>query len=359
MPTIEASTAAPTWLMPLSRASERVLAQIGGLQSSWGATREELEAALDHLGEDLARICIEGSDTVLPPRSPLVHHRLCEVFRIELLNMFREDGARADEGAARGTLDLLWAVERYRVHLWPDEPEDLPRRLADPDAFELVVGVAHDLRSPLNSILFLSEVLRSGQSGPVTPHQRKQLALIYGATMGLISVANDVMELSRRHDPSEDEEISPFSIGRVYDTVHEMVRPIAEAKGIDLTFELPEFDHCQGRAGPLGRVLLNLTTNALKFTEVGTVTISARRTDRTHVHFSVRDTGRGMTPEMQGRLFQPFQRAASREGHFFAEAGLGLAIARRLVRSMGSDLTVESEVGKGTAFHFTLELPAI
>lgn len=357
MPAIETSTAAPSWLNALTRVTDRVSGQIGGLQSSWGATREELEVALEHLGEDLARICIEGSDTVLPPRTPLIHHRLCELVRSELLNLSR-DGELGEDGS-KGTLDLLWAIERYRVHLWPDEPEDLPRRLADPDAFELVVGVAHDLRSPLNSILFLSEVLRSGQSGPVTPHQRKQLALIYGATMGLISVANDVMELARRHDASEDEEISPFSIRRVYDTVHEMVRPIAEAKGIELSFELPDYDHCQGRAGPLGRVLLNLTTNALKFTEVGTVTVSARRTDRSHVDFTVRDTGRGMTPEMQGRLFQPFQRAASREGHFFAEAGLGLAIARRLVRSMGSDLTVQSEIGKGTAFQFTLDLPAI
>ena len=105
--------------------------------------------------------------------------------------------------------------------------------------------------------------------------------------------------------------------------------------------------------------MLNLTINALKFTEAGRVSVSAKRLDRTKIAFSVLDTGRGISPSVQAHLFQPFQRAGSRDRYFFAKAGLGLSIARRLVRSMGSELTFETEAGKGTVFSFTLELPSV
>jgi signal transduction histidine kinase len=341
----------------VGRLSER----LDQLEGTWMASRDEILAALEDIAVAVERGCSRSRRVVEPAqvRNPVLYGRLTEALRAELLDAWRPGTDRDALESSQALLTVLSALEAYRARLLPANRTDLAARLTDPDALELVVEVAHDLRSPLNSILFLAEVLRSEQSGPVSAHQRGQLGLIYGATMGMISVVNDVMELARDPDGTGDEEPSRFSIGRVFDSVRQVVRPIAEEKKIDLEFNLPDYDHCVGRPMSIGRVVLNLTINALKFTEVGGVTVSARRIDRSGVTFSVLDTGRGISPSVQAHLFQPFQRAGSRDRYFFAKAGLGLSIARRLVRSMGSELTFETEAGKGTVFSFTLDLPSV
>lgn len=343
-------------LWAVARVSER----LDGLAGAWMSSRDEILAALERIAGELERIGAGATPDAEPVRFPntLLHHRLIDALRGELLQAWRSGRDPQTADASEALLDVLWALDALHARLGRGR-SDLAARLADPDALELLVEVAHDLRSPLNSILFLSEVLRSGQSGGVTPHQRGQLGLIYGATMGMISVVNDVMELARDSEGSGEEEQSSFSITRVFDSVHEVVRPIAEEKGIGLEFHRPDYDGCLGRPGALGRVVLNLTINALKFTEKGEVTVLARRLDRTRVAFSIKDTGRGISPEVQPRLFQPFQRSANRDSYFFAPAGLGLSIARRLVESMGSELTYQTEAGKGTTFSFILSLPSV
>jgi signal transduction histidine kinase len=105
-------------------------------------------------------------------------------------------------------------------------------------------------------------------------------------------------------------------------------------------------------------VLLNLTTNAIKFThEGGSVEVLADSVSRDAVEISVRDTGRGVSVEQQAQLFQPFQKSPGREGFFFAPSGLGLSIVRRLLEKMDSELIMESTVGQGTRFSFVLRLP--
>jgi signal transduction histidine kinase len=223
----------------------------------------------------------------------------------------------------------------------------------------MVVELAHDLRSPLSSILFLSEVLRSGHSGPVTDHQWKQLGLVYSATLGMVSVVSDVMDLASEQKGSAIEDPSPFSIGAVFDSVHKMVGPMAEEKGISLEFRLPDYDRCLGTPGPLGRIMLNLTTNALKFTDEGWVRVAADKLGRSIVEFSVQDSGRGMAPDEIGRLFQPFRKSPYRSGYFFSGSGLGLSIAKRLLATMGSELKIESAPGEGSRFSFRVELPTV
>ncbi|MHB1170670.1 MAG: ATP-binding protein, partial [Longimicrobiales bacterium] len=110
---------------------------------------------------------------------------------------------------------------------------------------------------------------------------------------------------------------------------------------------------------PLSRVLLNLTTNALKFTENGTVELSARAVGGARVEFSVRDTGPGIHPEAMATLYQPFRRQSTRStGYYFSGTGLGLAICRRLVEAMGSELKLETRDNWGTRFSFVIDLPA-
>ena len=351
---LPSASVATTLAAAIGRVSERV----AHLSRHWTASRDEIGEAFSHIARQVESL-LAGRDLPdhIPAADPLLHHRLAEVLRVELLRAARPDEPASELATPQTVLDLVWALEEYRLRLWPTQGQELAARLAEPDSLKLLVEVAHDLRSPLNSILFLSEVLRSGQSGPVSALQRTQLGLIYGATMGMISVANDIMDRAGGATGSDDEP-SPFSVARLFDSVRELVRPMAEEKGIALEFVPLDYDPCVGRAAPLGRVLLNLTTNALKFTDEGTVTVGARRLDRSKVEFYVRDTGRGIPPEQQHHLFQPFQRAVDRSGHFFAQAGLGLSIARRLLQAMGSDLAFETEIGKGTVFRFALDLPS-
>jgi signal transduction histidine kinase len=107
----------------------------------------------------------------------------------------------------------------------------------------------------------------------------------------------------------------------------------------------------------LSRVLLNLTTNALKFTAEGFVEVVARQTGGRRIEFSVRDTGRGIPPQSMATLFEPFRRRQKPGEYAFSGSGLGLSICRKLVEAMGSSLQVETEQGVGTRFFFELDLP--
>jgi two-component sensor histidine kinase len=255
---------------------------------------------------------------------------------------------------------LAWALAfgTTRRSLEPDWSEYFTSRLSGPGCHDLVVEVAHDLRSPLTSVLFLAETLQRGQSGPVSDIQRRQLGLIYAAALGLSTVTSDIIELARGGDRLVDAEPSPFSITEIFESVRDIVHPIAEEKGLEIRLSVPESDHRLGQPLALSRVLLNLTTNALKFTDEGYVEIGAVATPVDSVEFSVRDTGHGISDEALETLYQPFRRAASREGGYcFSGTGLGLAICRRLVEAMGGEFAVESGPDWGTRFHFTLELP--
>ena len=127
---------------------------------------------------------------------------------------------------------------------------------------------AHDVRSPLTSILFVAGSLREGTSGPLTAAQRRQAGIIYSAALGLVSMATDLVEISR---VGPDNERAPFSVRAVMQSVRDVVAPLAEEKRVEVRLFPPEGDHRQGDAMALGRVLLNLAVNALHSTEDGWV----------------------------------------------------------------------------------------
>lgn len=259
-----------------------------------------------------------------------------------------------DSAEILGVLKTIGAVE---IRLYPGWDQRFSERLSGPDGLELVVEVAHDLRSPLTSILFLAETLLRGRSGPVTAIQERQLGLVYGAAFGLNAVASDVVELVRGRDRLTDLEPMPFSLVDIFESVRDIVRPIAEEKGLEIQLTPPDRAYRIGYPVALNRVLLNLTTNALKFTEEGIVELGASEVSERGVEFWVRDTGRGIPPKAMALLFEPFRRRQREREYAFSGSGLGLSICRKLVESMGSELRVSTELGKGTRFAFTLDLP--
>lgn len=268
---------------------------------------------------------------------------------------------RGDDAAALPPAAFVEAVEifaRARRVLTAREEIEF-ESLLSPDGSDLVVELAHDLRSPLTSILFLSETLRRGQSGEINEYQRRQLGIIYSAALGLISMASDVIELARGGEQLLERKPTSFSVGEILDSVCDMVQPLAEENSNTIRLLPPDTDQRRGYPVAISRILLNLTTNALKFTERSFVEIVAKETGRNTVEFSVRDGGRGMDEEEMANLFQPFQHMRSSNRYGFSGSGLGLSICRNLVRAMGSELYYESTLGWGTRFHFEVELPPV
>jgi signal transduction histidine kinase len=339
--------------LDLLQAAERRVATEAERVREDAATPDEVVRTAAAL---VAEVCALASGE--PVDQPLPASVLARRVLTMLRARFVAGAAEADpQPSAAELLSVLVSFEQVEARLAPTWDQRFADRMSGPDGLELVVEVAHDLRSPLTSILFLAETLLRGRSGPVTALQERQLGLIYSAAFGLSSVASDVVELVRGRDRLADLEPMPFSVSDIFESVRDIVRPIAEEKGLAVRLTTPPRPFRMGHPVALNRVLLNLVTNALKFTDEGTVELSAQERGD-HVEFSVRDTGRGIPPQAMALLFEPFRRR-QREGEYaFSGSGLGLSICRKFVEAMGSQLEVQTELGKGTRFHFALLLPS-
>jgi signal transduction histidine kinase len=292
----------------------------------------------------------------LSPRHPqALTRRVMDALRAALLRAWSQGPLPTP---ATRVLRHLAALEEVRAALDADAAQAFGAHLSGPDGADLLAEVVHDLRSPLTSILFLAETLEGGRSGPVTDLQRRQLRLVYSAALRLSVVAGDAIELARGGDILASEEPGVFSVIELLQGVRDIVRPIAEEKGLTILVVTPPRDHRVGLRLALHRVLLNLVANALKFTHQGTVELRANEEGPSRISFAVRDSGPGIAPTAVSTLFRPFRRARAEQRYRFSSTGLGLAVSRRLVAAMGAELRYETAPGLGTRFWFETELPA-
>ena len=226
---------------------------------------------------------------------------------------------------------------------------------------QFLANMSHELRTPLNAIIGVSEMLLEDARDFGHDDQVEPLERILRAGRHLLALINEVLDLSKIEAGKVELEIETFAIAPLVGDVASTLGPAAEKNGnrIDL--------HCADGLGTMcadetriRQALLNLTSNAVKFTERGVVTLAAEREQadgREWIVFRVTDTGIGMTPEQMGRLFQDFTQADSSTTRKYGGTGLGLAISRRFCRMMGGDITVRSEPGRGSTF--TIRLPAV
>lgn len=288
--------------------------------------------------------------TGIPPFVPA--RRMLDAIRQSWLLGEHADGVRAEVVVA-----TLRAMDLVMRALDADATHRFVSRLGSLDAQQLVVEMAHDMRSPLGSILILAERLRSGPGGALPPIQQRQVGLIYSAAFGLSTLAGDVIELARGGSSLLDVQPIPFSVSGVLQSIVDMLRPMAEEKHLGLRWEGPRHNVRSGHPAALNRVLLNLATNAIKFTNVGEVVIHTEEPTPDTMVFSVRDTGRGIPPAVMQHLYEAFRQRQTPGEYAFSSAGLGLSICQKLVRAMGGELRVETELEHGTTFSFALELP--
>jgi signal transduction histidine kinase/CheY-like chemotaxis protein len=219
-----------------------------------------------------------------------------------------------------------------------------------------LASMSHELRTPLNAIIGYSEMLEEDAAEAGQEDFLPDLAKIRSAGRHLLGVINDILDLSKIEAGKTELYLEAFSVAALVEEVAATVRPAVESKGNRL--EVVTADGLGEMHADLTKVrqtLLNLASNAAKFTEDGTVTLATRR-DGDDVVFEVTDTGIGIAPEHMDRLFQAFSQAESSTNRRFGGTGLGLAISRRFCQMMGGDITVVSDVGRGSTF--TVRLPA-
>ena len=291
-----------------------------------------------------------------PRLPPALVGRVLEALRAALLRVWRETSAPMAAGVV---LRHVAAIEDLREVLARTSLRDFSGPLNGPDGADVLAEVMHDLRSPLSSIRCLAERLELAGSGPVNDLQRRQLRLIHIAAIQLSMVADDAIDASFDGVLPGDEDAAPLSITKVFNAVARIIRPVAEEKHLDVSFVRPAVDYRVGCNAVLRRVLLNLVTNALKFTHTGGVEVTAVDRGDTGVEFSVRDTGPGIPPEAAQQLFRPFRPGAADQPHRFSRTGLGLALCRRMVEQLGGTLQHESATGGGTRFWFEAHLPPL
>ena len=221
----------------------------------------------------------------------------------------------------------------------------------------VLANVSHEFRTPLHSILGLSQLLLDGTDGPLTDEQQKQIRFIRTSAEELSHLVNDVLDLSKAEAGKLTLRADGFTLADFFAALRGMLRPLLPSHpGVDLLFELPEGDiTLETDQGKVAQIIRNLITNALKFTEEGRVVVSAVRRGESVV-FTVTDTGIGIAPEHFDRVFEEFGQIDGPLQRKHKGTGLGLALSRRLGDLLGGTLTLESDVGKGSTF--TLTIPA-
>jgi len=289
----------------------------------------------------------------LTPRPSLRQSlHLVDLLEDELLTLWR-----SGKGSAAHVLPTIDGLRHVRAAIQRRFQQLPGAPLVGPDGIEFLIEFVHDMRSPLGALQLLADRLQQGWSGPLTPLQQRQLRLIYAAAHALNTLTSNASQMTREWDQLEEPEARPFSVTKLLSELQDVVVTLAIQKGLDVTFIRPNLDRRLGHPIELQRILLNLVTNALKFTRAGSVTVSATDQEHDRVEFAVQDTGPGIPLDAQGTLFQPFHRRGDGGHAAFSATGLGLAIAQRLVGALGGRLEYETAPGTGTRFYFALHLP--
>src|SRR5213592_1410211 len=267
------------------------------------------------------------------------HITLVDHLQITARLAVSEDAAKRAEAVMRDARDLAERVARAR------------------SAF--LANMSHEIRTPMNAVLGFVELILDTE---LSTEQRRALELVRSSSEALLMILNDILDYSKIEAEHLELESIPFDVSKVVHATASLLAVRAREKHLELLAEVSADVPRAVRGDPtrLRQVLMNLIGNAIKFTEQGegVVSVDATATDGTaKVTFAVRDTGIGIAAEHTTSVFKEFTQADSTMTRRYGGTGLGLAISQRLVRLMGGELSVKSEVGRGSEFSFSLALP--
>ncbi len=240
------------------------------------------------------------------------------------------------------------AIENARLYEAAQEADQLK------SAF--LASMSHELRTPLNSIIGFTGIILQGLAGPLSAEQTKQLGMIRDSARHLLALINDVLDVSKIESGQLEVANEPMNLPQAIEKVVRTVMPLAEMKGLSLTADIaPEVGEVVSDQRRVEQILINLTNNAIKFTEQGNVHIECRAEDG-YIATRVTDTGIGIKSEDLTKLFKPFRQIDTGTARVKEGTGLGLSICKKLVERLGGTMWVESEWNKGSVFTFTLPL---
>lgn len=219
-------------------------------------------------------------------------------------------------------------------------------------------NISHEFRTPLNSILAISALLLERTDGPLSMEQERQVGYIRSSAQNLTEMVNDLLDLAKVEAGKVELQLSSFTVPALFGAMRGVMKPLQSTAAVELVVdELTTGPPLYTDEGKVSQILRNLVSNALKFTETGEVRISAHHdSTRGHYAFRVADTGIGIAPEDQERIFEEFAQIPSRLQGRVKGTGLGLPLSRRLAGLLGGSLTVDSMLGRGATF--MLDIPA-
>jgi len=259
----------------------------------------------------------------------------------ELLNLNREL-----EDTNRGVVALYAELDEKADHL----------RRADEMKSRFLSNMSHEFRTPLNSIRALSRLLLDRVDGELTTEQEKQVGFVSKASEDLTELVDDLLDLAKIEAGKIEVRPIEFSVSNLFSALRGMLRPLLVGDAVKLVFEEPQATLTVfNDEGKVSQILRNFISNAIKFTERGEVRVTAQLSeDRRAICFSVADTGIGIAPDDQGRIFDEFTQLPSPLQGRVKGTGLGLPLCRRLAHLLGGDVSVKSERGVGSVFTATV-----
>ncbi|NTU42375.1 MAG: PAS domain S-box protein [Nitrospirales bacterium] len=242
------------------------------------------------------------------------------------------------------------------VRLRTSELEEANTRLLEMDRLKsvFIASMSHELRTPLNTIIGFSGIILQGLAGTLNAEQQKQLGIVKGSSLHLLSLINDIIDISKIETGKLDLYIRSFDLSTLVREVTGEYAGKAEEKGLEMIVHTPETLPIESDKRRTRQILVNLLDNAVKFTERGQIEVCLTITGG-NAEISFSDTGIGIEAEDMGRLFRSFCQIVTKEIPKEG-SGLGLYLSRKIARLLGGDISVQSEPGKGSVF--TLALPA-